>query len=104
MPGFDLPWRQISKQQDGSSLRETHQRRLQHDGYRFRLRSSSYGGHVAPPILRAVELAAGTEAGEVIHPPQHNCVPPPLAGEGNARGAPPPHSSLLPPPPPSPPH
>ena len=27
--------------------------RLQHDGYRFRLRSLSYGGQVAPPILRA---------------------------------------------------
>jgi hypothetical protein len=24
-----------------------------HDGYRFRLRSLSYGGQVAPPILRA---------------------------------------------------
>jgi hypothetical protein len=35
MPGFDLPWRQISTQQGGLSRRETHQRRLQHDGYRF---------------------------------------------------------------------
>jgi hypothetical protein len=26
----------------------------QRDGYRFRLRSSSYGGQVAPPILRAI--------------------------------------------------
>jgi hypothetical protein len=28
-------------------------RRSEHDGYRFRLRSSSYGGQVAQPILRA---------------------------------------------------
>ena len=66
MHKFDLPWRQISKQQDGLSLRETHQRRLQHDGYRFRLRSSSYGGHVAPPILQAT-AAAGYLAALVVN-------------------------------------
>jgi len=40
--------------------------RLQLDGYRFRLRSSSYGGHVAPPILQAT-AAAGYLAALVVN-------------------------------------
>src|SRR5258708_26364310 len=43
MPGFDLSWRQISKQQDGLSPSRNPSAPLQDDGYRFAL-----------PILRAI--------------------------------------------------
>src|SRR6266481_775337 len=56
-------WRAISRWVE--PFAKPIERRLQHDGYRFRLRSSSYGGHVAPPILQAT--AAGYLAALVVN-------------------------------------